>query len=89
MTFKRALSKKVPVPMTRSRGKPEIFCVNVVKISTGLAETTKIPLKPLSTIGSTIERKILTFLLTRSIRVSPGRRGTPAVMTTIAASAAS
>ncbi len=86
---KRAESSDVPEPITRSLGKPDNFHVAYVKISTGLAATKKIPLKPDSTIGSTIVFKILRFLLTKSKRVSPGFCGAPAVITTTSASFAS
>ena len=63
-TRKRAVSRDVPVPITLFLGKPDSFCVKVVKISTGFAETTKIPLKPESTIGFIIDSKILTLVFT-------------------------
>ena len=71
-TRKRAVSKEVPEPITFSLGNPENFHVAYVKISTGLAATKKIPSKPDSTTGFTIEDKIFKFLFTRSKRVSPG-----------------
>ena len=71
-TRRRAVSKDVPEPKTRSVGKPENFHVAYVKMSTGLAATKKIPLKPESTTGLTIDDKMRKFLLTRSRRVSPG-----------------
>ncbi len=83
------MSNEVPVPITRCLGNPESCCVTVVKISTGLLDTTKMPLNPLSTIGLTIVERIFVFFETRSKRVSPGLRGTPAVITTTSASAAS
>ena len=71
-TRRRAVSKDVPEPRTRSLGKPENFHVAYVKISTGFAATKKMPWKPDSTTGLTIVDKIRRFLFTRSRRVSPG-----------------
>ncbi len=88
-TRSRIESREVPVPITRSLGKPLIRCAIVVRISTGLLEITKTPVNPLLTIGSIIDLRIVVFLLTRSKRVSPGLRGIPAVITTTSASAAS
>src|SRR5699024_790813 len=88
-TRRRIESSEVPVPITRFLGKPDNFWVKVVKMSTGFAETTKTPLNPDSTTGLTILSKILTFLLTKSSLVSPGLRGTPAVITQTSASLAS
>ncbi len=58
-------------------------------MSTGLAETTKIPLNPDSTIGFTIDSKILTLVFTKSSLVIPGFLAAPAVITAISASFAS
>ena len=88
-TRKRAVSRDVPVPITLFLGKPDNFCVKVVKISTGFAETTKIPLKPESTIGFTMDSRILTLVFTKSNLVIPGFLAAPAVITAISASLAS
>ena len=88
-TRKRAVSRDVPVPITLFLGKPVNFWVKVVKISTGLAETTKMPLKPDLTIGFTIDFKILTLVFTKSSLVIPGFLAAPAVITAISASLAS
>ncbi|CAC7092448.1 Uncharacterised protein [Staphylococcus aureus] len=84
--LKRAESKIVPEPITRSLGKPENFHVAYAKISTGFVATKKIPSNFDAITSPTIDLNIFKFLDTKSKRVSPGFCAAPAQMTTRSAS---
>ncbi|MNE94752.1 hypothetical protein D3C80_1927550 [compost metagenome] len=73
---------EVPVPITRWRGRPDIFHTIYVTISTGLAATTKMPSKPLAIMSVTISLVITAAASSTSSLVWPGLGFAPAVRMT-------
>ena len=73
------------MPKTLDFGKPEIFAVTLVITSTGFVATKKIPLKPLSHTGATMDLKTSVFFFSNSGRFSPLFCGAPAQITTMSA----
>ena len=80
------MSSEVPLPMTRFGLKPERSQVTLVITSTGFVAIRKMPLKPESVTGSTIDLKMAVFRASKSMRLSPGFCATPAQMVTMSAS---
>ncbi len=70
------------MPMTRSRGKPEASAARDVISSSGLVTTMRIAFGEPSRTCSTTPRTMPAFFSSRSMRLMPGCRGRPAVMTT-------
>ncbi len=68
--------------MTRLAGKPETFAASAVISSSGLDTTISTASGACLTTCSVTDRTILAFTPIRSIRLMPGLRGRPAVMTT-------
>ena len=67
------------MPMTRSRGKPEACIATWHIASSGFETTTMIDFGERLTISFVTEETIASFVVTRSSRLIPGLRGTPAV----------
>ena len=86
---KRAVSRIVPDPMTRSGGRPDRRHDSYDRMSTGFVATRMMPFGLASATCGTIWPKIAVFLRTRSRRVSPGFCPTPAAITVTAAPAQS
>ena len=87
----RAVSKKVPVPKTRSRGNPVACCKAFTITSHGLAIFNKIPLKPLALICLPTNAAFF-LLIGSSAKRSPVRAVapiSPKAVTIISASASS
>src|SRR6202162_4898621 len=78
----RAESSTPAIPKTRSRGKPETRRADSHNESRGFETTIRIALGDSGTILRTTSETIPSFVATRSSRLIPGLRGTPAVMTT-------
>ena len=77
------------MPKTRCFGKPETRCATWHIASSGF-ETTTITASGLAATTSCVtEPTIFSFVVTRSSRLIPGERGSPAVMTTISEPAVS
>ena len=69
-------------PMTRCGGKPETLAASAVISSSGLETTISTASGACLTTCSATLRTILALTPIRSIRLMPGLRGRPAVMTT-------
>jgi hypothetical protein len=85
----RAVSRIPAIPTTRSRGHPETFFATWHMASSGLETTTTIASGDRSAASRMTPATISSFVVTRSSRLIPGFRGTPAVMTTTSDSAVS
>ena len=68
--------------MTRFFGKPVASCASAVISSSGLETTMMTASGEVAAMFSATERTILAFVSIRSMRLMPGLRGSPAVMTT-------
>ncbi len=79
---KRAVSSMPAWPMTRFRGKPRTFAASAVISSSGLETTTTTASGEDFAMFSDTCRTIFALTSIRSIRLMPGLRGRPAVMTT-------
>ena len=79
---RRAESSTPAIPITRSFGKPETSAARKVISSSGFVTTMMIAFGDPGTKRSTTSRTIPAFLPSRSIRLIPGWRGNPAVITT-------
>ena len=82
MARSRAESSTPAIPMTRSFGKPDTSAARYVISSSGFVTRIKIASGEPGTTFSTTSRTIPAFLPSRSIRLMPGWRGNPAVITT-------
>ena len=80
--LKRAVSRMPAMPSTRSRGQPETFLATWHIASSGLDTIIRIASGERSTASRVTEPTICSFVVTRSSRLMPGLRGSPAVMTT-------
>ena len=78
----RAVSSTPAWPNTRFFGKPEASCASAVISSSGLDTTMITAFGEYSATFSATPRTILALTSSRSIRLMPGLRGRPAVMTT-------
>ena len=78
----RALSSTPAMPITRSLGNPDSWDARNVISSRGLVTTIRIASAECSTTCPTTWRRMPAFFSSRSIRLIPGCRGSPAVMTT-------
>ena len=79
---KRAESSTPAMPITRFAGKPDFFHASCTIASSGLVTSTRMASRERATICSTTDPTISAFLKSRSSRVMPGLRASPAVMTT-------
>ena len=79
---KRAVSSMPAWPSTRFFGKPVASCASAVISSSGLETTMTTASGACRATFSATDRTILAFVSMRSIRLMPGLRGRPAVMTT-------
>ena len=80
--LKRDVSRMPAMPKTRSFGNPETFFATWHIASSGF-DTTMITASGLcATTCSVTEPTIFSFVATRSSRLMPGERGSPAVITT-------
>ena len=80
---KRAVSSMPAWPSTRPGGKPETFAASAVISSSGLDTTMITASGACFATFSTTWRTILALVSIRSIRLMPGLRGRPAVITTM------
>ena len=76
-------------PMTRCFGKPVASCASAVISSSGLDTTMIDGVGRVLAMFSATPRTILALVSMRSIRLMPGLRGRPAVMTTMSESSVS
>ena len=81
---KRAVSRIPAIPSTRSRGQPETFFATWHIASSGFETTTSTASGDCATTSRVTADTIFSFVATRSSRLIPGPRGTPAVITTTA-----
>jgi hypothetical protein len=79
---KRAVSRIPAMPNTRSFGQPETFFATWHIASSGFETTISTASGDCATTCSVTEPTIVSFVATRSSRLIPGLRGTPAVITT-------
>ena len=79
---KRAVSRIPAIPKTRSFGQPETLSATWHIASSGFETTTRIASGLASATCSVTEPTIFSFVVTRSSRLIPGWRGSPAVITT-------
>ena len=84
---KRAVSSMPAWPITRSFGNPLASCARAVISSSGLDTTMMTALGECLATFSATPRTILALVSMRSMRLMPGLRGSPAVMTTMSLSA--
>ena len=70
------------IPKTRSRGRPETFFATWHIASSGFETTTMIASGDAATTFAVTSATIFSFVVTRSSRLIPGARGSPAVITT-------
>ena len=83
MKYRRRAESSTPaIPMTRSFGKPEASAARKVISSSGFDTTMMIASGEPGTTWEITEFMIAAFLPSRSIRLMPGWRGNPAVITT-------
>ena len=78
----RAVSSMPAWPRTRFLGKPVASCVSAVISSSGLDTTMTTASGACRATFSATDRTIFAFVSMRSIRLMPGLRGRPAVITT-------
>src|SRR5881398_213794 len=78
----RAVSRIPAMPKTRSFDQPETFFATWHIASSGFETTISTASDDCSTTCSVTEPTIFSFVATRSSRLMPGLRGTPAVITT-------
>ena len=79
---RREESSTPAMPMTRWRGNPLISAAREVISSSGFVTTMMMAPGEAGAICSTTLRMMAAFLPSRSIRLMPGCRGNPAVITT-------
>ena len=79
---RRAESRTPAIPKTRSRGRPLASAARNVISSSGFDTTITIVSGEPGTTFAMTSRMIAAFLPSRSIRLIPGCRGNPAVITT-------
>jgi hypothetical protein len=79
---RRAESRTPAIPKTRSRGKPDASAARNVISSRGFVTTIRIASGEPGATFATTSRTIAAFFARRSIRLIPGCRGNPAVITT-------
>ena len=79
---KRAVSSTPAWPSTRSFGKPVASCASAVISSSGFDTTMTTAFGAYLAMFSLTERTIFELTSSRSIRLMPGLRGRPAVITT-------
>jgi hypothetical protein len=79
---KRAVSRMPAIPKTRSFGQPETFLATWHIASSGFETTTTMASGLVATTCSVTDLTIFSFVATRSSRLIPGERGSPAVITT-------
>ena len=70
------------MPKTRSRGQPETFFATWHIASSGFETTIRTASGDRATTFSVTSSTIFSFVATRSSRLMPGPRGSPAVITT-------
>ena len=80
--LKRAVSRMPAIPNTRSFGKPETFFATWHMASSGFDTMMMVVSGLCATTSSVTEPTIFSLVVTRSSRLMPGLRGTPAVTTT-------
>ena len=85
----RAESSTPAIPNTRSFGNPDRSAARNVISSSGFETTMMIAFGEPGTTASTTEVMIAAFLPSRSMRLIPGWRGNPAVITTMSLPAVS
>ena len=78
----RAVSSIPAWPMTRSLGKPETSAASAVISSSGLETTIRTASGEASATLRVTSPTILALVSSRSMRLMPGLRGSPAVITT-------
>jgi hypothetical protein len=86
---RRAESRTPAIPRTRSLGNPLRSAARKVISSSGFDTTIRMALGELGTTFATTSVMIAAFLPSRSIRLMPGWRGNPAVITTMSEPAVS
>ena len=79
---KRAVSRMPAMPNTRSFGQPDTFLATWHIASSGFDTTMSTASGDCATTCSVTEPTIFSFVVTRSSRLIPGDRGSPAVTTT-------
>ena len=79
---KRAVSRIPAMPKTRSFGHPDTFFATWHIASSGFETTIRNASGEVAATASVTAPTIASFVCTRSSRLWPGRRGTPAVTTT-------
>ena len=79
---KRAVSRMPAMPTTRSFGQPETFFATWHIASSGFETTIRTASGLAATTCSVTDPTIFSFVVTRSSRLIPGWRGSPAVITT-------
>ena len=79
---KRAVSRIPAIPKTRSLGKPDTCFATWHIASSGFETTTRTASGECAIACSVTEPTIRSFVATRSSRLIPGERGSPAVITT-------
>ena len=79
---KRAVSRIPAIPNTRSFGQPETFLATWHIASSGFDTTTSTASGDAATTACVTSFTIFSFVVTRSSRLIPGERGSPAVTTT-------
>ena len=82
LLVKRAVSSMPAWPMTRFFGKPVASWASAVISSSGLETTMITASGEVRAMFSATERTIFALVSMRSMRLMPGLRGRPAVMTT-------
>ena len=78
----RAVSRIPAWPKTRCFGKPDTFLATWHIASSGLETTIRVASGDCATACAVTEPTIFSLVVTRSSRLMPGLRGTPAVITT-------
>ena len=79
---KREASRIPAIPSTRSRGQPETLFATWHIASSGFETTIRIASGEAAATFAVTSATIFSFVATRSSRLMPGPRGTPAVITT-------
>ena len=79
---KRAVSRMPAIPNTRCFGQPDTCFATWHIASSGFETTMRIASGDCPTTCSVTEPTIFSFVVTRSSRLIPGERGSPAVITT-------
>jgi hypothetical protein len=80
--WKRAVSSTPAIPSTREAGKPDRTQACWVISSSGLVTTTSTACGDVAATRSATSPTIAAFVPIRSVRLMPGCRGRPAVITT-------